>query len=92
MNQTSELGEGKIAHVKDKLLGICRKTVKADYDIKIETFPDESCETPSCSHSFKGSMKHNLLRVTLAIGAAVAMVTLLKMIIGACCSLCCRKK
>ena len=92
MNQTSELGEGKLSRACNKLFGMCNQTVKAEYDRKIETYPDENCETPSCSHSFKGSAKHNLLRVALAIGAVAATVTVLKMIIRACCALCCRGK
>lgn len=87
MSQTTDLGENKLSCGCQKLFGACRKTIKADYDVKIETYPDESCETPSCSHSFKGSMKHNMLRVALAVGACIAVASILKMIIGGCCSL-----
>ena len=87
MSQTSDTGENKLSCTCQKLFGACRKTVKADYDVKIETYPDESCEAPTCSHSFKGSMKHNMLRVALAVGACIAVASILKMIIGGCCSL-----
>ncbi|MGM9684381.1 MAG: hypothetical protein ACI3XQ_12360 [Eubacteriales bacterium] len=55
--------------------------LEKDYDITLSLYPDENTESPSCSHHFKGSSKHGLVKAILTVGA-------IGMIMSSVCALC----
>ena len=92
MNQSAEPMESKLSAVKSKISKISGCTLKGDYDVKLQTFSDPNSGDPTCTHHFKGEMKHNLLCVIAVIGGAVALMAAIKLIFRACGRLCCRCK
>lgn len=49
------------------LCGISDYTVRGDYDLTVQLYPDKTSTTPECTHHIKGTMKHEL-RKLLALG------------------------
>ena len=92
MNETQETGQNTVTEACRKLESITDYTVKADYDLTLQSLPSKNSAQPDCVHHFKGNIKRNMLCM-LAVGGIIAgAAAALLLLIHGCCYIMCRKK
>ena len=89
-NMNGEFTEGIVSKAKcganslcDKLFKMCDCVVKSDYDVTLRLLPDENSGEATCTHHFKGSMKHDVVKLltagAIAAGAVIGVIAIIHM-------------
>ena len=71
------------------LCGLTDYTVKSDYDVTVQLYPDKKSATPECSHHLKGSMKHELGKLLAFGGLMIGLAAICAAAVCICKNLMC---
>lgn len=70
MNNTSET---MMCKAKKALKSLFGASIEKNYDLTLSLYPDGDTQNPSCSHHFKGSSRHSIVKA-VALGGVIAVI------------------